>query len=123
VIPFNLAANSDSAPITVAADNPVLIIGNSTTVGDGGVGYITVQHRAGSFLQWSGVSSPTTTNAPGAAVGGFAGNLGQAPPVNMVAIDFNAKVFLTVVDADHFVVHNTNASAVTGKLWILPAPM
>jgi hypothetical protein len=125
VIPYNLAPGASSDPITVAADTPVFIIANNTTPGEGGTGSISVQHRAGYFLEWSGVNSivaPSTATPP-TLTGGYGPGLGGAPVgTKMLAIDYSGTVTLQLADADHFVIHNGSGLTQTGVLWILTPP-
>jgi hypothetical protein len=116
VINYNLAAGASSAPITVTADAPVFIVANNTTLGDRGTGFISVEHVASGFLEWSGVNS-TTGGAP-TTTGGDS----STPGTTMVSFDFSHQVILQVADADHFVIHNASGSTQTGTIWILTAP-
>jgi hypothetical protein len=124
VIPYNLAPGASSDPITVAADTPAFIIANNTTPSYGGTGFISVQHRSGFFLEWSGANSiRLSNNNPPVLTGGYGPGLGGAPVgTNMLAIDYSGTVTLQVADADHFVVHNGSTVTQTGVLWILTPP-
>jgi hypothetical protein len=126
VVPYNLTPGADSAPISVPLDTPVFVIGNSTTVGDKGTGFISLERAIAPtsvpLLEWSGISSPTNNTTPGQVVGGFPAANGATP--DMVSIDTLGKVTLRVTtDDQHFVVHNASAVPQTGFVWILPAPM
>jgi hypothetical protein len=116
VIPFDLAPGASSAPITVKANQPVFVIGTTTTTGDRGTGYMSVLHISGQFLEWTGMNS-TQGGAPTPA-GGFSG----AGGTTMITIDFGAKVSIQVADADRIFVHNGAAGEQTGSVWILEAP-
>jgi hypothetical protein len=119
VIPFNLDIGASSAPITVPVDDPVFILGTTTTPFEQGSGFITLEHKQGLSLVWSGVNS-TTGGAPTLA-GGISGTAGT----DMVVISsFGSygNVTLQVADGDHFVVHNGTPFPVTGIVWILSAP-
>jgi hypothetical protein len=116
VIKFDLGPGATSAPITVASNQPVFVIGTTTTVGDRGTGYMSVLHIPGQFLEWTGVNS-TQGGAPTLA-GGFSG----AGGTTMITIDFSAKVAIQVADADRIFIHNGSAGEQTGSIWILEAP-
>ena len=115
-ISFSLMAGASSAPITVAADTPVFIVANTTTVGYRGTAYMSVEHATGSFLEWTGVNASQGT-APTLA-GGFTSTAGT----NMITIDYSGTVSLQVADADHLVVHNASGGTRVGSVWILTAP-
>jgi hypothetical protein len=123
VIPFSLAAGASSAPIAVAVDTPVFVIANSTTNGDRGTGFISLEHAStsltGPFLAWTGVDAPETMSGAPMTTSGFSGASGTV----MLAFDFEHNVTLQVgPDSDHFVVHNATALAQTGVIWVLTAP-
>lgn len=119
VISYNLAAGADSAPIAVAADKPIFIVANNTTSGDRGTGFISLEHPAGAFLEWSGLNSTSAAAATPTATGGFSSTAGTV----MLTFDFGGNVTLRVADANHFVIHNGATSAQTGSVWILTAPV
>jgi hypothetical protein len=116
VIKYDLAPGASSAPITVATDQPVFVIGTNKTQGDRGTGFMSLEHASGMFLEWTGVNS-TQGGAPTLA-GGFTSTGGTT----MITIDFSGQVSLQVADADHFVIHNGSAGEQTGSVWILEAP-
>ncbi len=115
-ISFNLAAGGSSAPIAVAADTPIFIVANTTTVGDRGTGSMSLEHAQGSFLEWTGVNA--SEGAAPTLAGGFTSTAGTS----MITIDSSGNVKLEVADADHFVVHNASGGSRTGTVWILTAP-
>ncbi len=115
-ISFNLAAGASSAPIAVAADTPIFIVANTTTVGYRGTGYMSLEHAQGSFLEWTGVNA--SEGAAPTLAGGFTSTAGTS----MITIDYSGNVKLEVADADHFVVHNASGGTRTGTVWILTAP-
>jgi hypothetical protein len=117
VIKFDLAPGASSSPITVASDQPVFIVGNTTTVGYRGTGYMSLEHASGSFLEWTGVNASKGTTPT------LAGGFTSAAGTNMITIDFSGQVSLQVADADHFVIHNASGGERTGSIWILEAPV
>ena len=116
VITFDLAPGALSAPITVEPDAPVFVIGNTTTVGYRGTGYMSLEHASGSFLEWTG------TNASEGTTPTLAGGYTSAAGTKMITIDYGGTVSLQVADSDHFVVHNGSAGERTGSIWILESP-
>jgi hypothetical protein len=124
VIPFSLAPGASSAPIAVAADTPVFVVANSTTNGNRGTGFISLEQFTGStppirILDWTGVDSPTTQSGAPMTTSGFS----IIPGTVMLAFDFSHMVTLQVgADGDHFVVQNATAETQTGVVWMLTAP-
>ena len=116
VIHFSLAAGANSAPILVKPDTPVFVVASNTSNGDYGTGSISLLNHPDAFLEWSGVNS--TSGAAPTLTGGFSSTSGT----KMLAFDFAGLVTLQVADANHFVIHNGNAFAQTGTIWILTAP-
>jgi hypothetical protein len=109
-ITYNLAAGASSAPITPPVDTPVFIVGNNTTDGYRGTGFISLEHVSGSFLEWNGQDSPNAT----ALTSGFS----AAPGTVMVKINFDGSVTLQVASADTFVIHNGSGIAQTGVIYM-----
>ena len=121
MIPFNLAAGSDSAPIPVPSDTPIFIIANDTTTGNRGTGFISLeQGRSVSglpFLEWSGIDS-THGGSPI-----LDSNIGFATGVTMLDFSFDAQVMLAIgPGATSFVVHNGDQTVQAGVVWMLTAP-
>jgi hypothetical protein len=118
LISYTLAAGQSSAPITVPADRPVLVVATNTTSGNRGTASMTVEHAQGAFLEWSGMNS-TANGAPTPTLaGGFSGAAGT----NMLNIDFFGNVHLRINNADSFVVVNTGGATETGSIWVLTPP-
>jgi hypothetical protein len=112
---YNLSPGQSSPAIPVAADRPVFVIGNNTTSGDRGTGFISLEHPAGAFLEWTGLNSPNS--------GTTTSGVSSTPGATMLQIDFAGKVTLQVASPDSFVIHNAAAFAETGAVWILTAPV
>jgi hypothetical protein len=103
--------------ITVPANQPVFVIATNTTSGDGGTGFISLEHDTGKGFVWSGVNSPDSSGSPKLAAGS------GSTPANMLTIDYGGLVVLRVADADHLVVRNNNPFfAQDGYVWIMTAP-
>jgi hypothetical protein len=101
----------------VAAETPIFIVANSTTPGDRGTGYMSLEHAQGGFLEWTGV------NASRGAAPTLAGGYTSLNGATMITIDWGGEVSLQVADADHFMVHNGSNSEQIGTVWILTAPV
>ena len=112
--PFSLKSGASSTPVTPPVDHPIMLIGTSTTVGDRGTGFVSLEHASGTFLMWTGLNS-ITTGGPPTITGGFTGTAGT----HIVQIDFMGGVFINVNSADTFVVTNTNSFSVTGSVLMI----
>jgi len=99
---YSLGPGAASGCVTPIAGIPNQLIGVDTTVGSRGVGEVSLQRIAGSFVEWTGLESPS-----GAAItSGF----NSATGTHIVFIDFNHKVQIEVCRPDSFRVRNTNTS-------------
>jgi hypothetical protein len=129
VIPFDLASGASSAPIAVPADQPVLVIANTTTANDQGTGFITLEYSPlnGGVLTWNGLNSIPTPTSTASAADGYSSNAGTQSsvvfmPTAMLSFSKSGQVVLEVTDPGHFVIYNGRGAEETGTLWILPAP-
>src|SRR5437762_3016627 len=91
-ISYNLAPNANSAPITPATNKSVLIMGCCTTIGNTGVGQVSLFHIPSDFIEWVGLESP---NSP-AITGGANSTAGT----HIVYIDFYHQVDIQVASGD-----------------------
>src|SRR5207247_7237905 len=91
-ITYNLAANTSSAPITPATNRSMLVMGCCTTLGDRGVGQVSLLHIPSSFIEWVGLES----TAGAAITQGFSGSAGT----HIVYIGFSHQVDIRVASAD-----------------------
>src|SRR5215469_6271718 len=77
---YSLAPGASSAPITPIGSQPVWVTGVQNTLGYRGVGRVALLHVPSSFLEWTGIESPS-----GAAItSGFSGTAGT----HIVYLDF-----------------------------------
>jgi hypothetical protein len=113
-IAYDLLPGTSSALITPPADTPVFVIANNTTSGDRGTSFISLERLAGTFLEWTGDSSPNTANGGGAVTSGFTGVAGTS----MVKVSFDGLVTLEVAGADSFVIHNASGLEQTGEIFM-----
>jgi hypothetical protein len=96
-----------------AYDRPILLMGTCVTVGDRGVGHVSLLRPsvAPLFLMWTGVESDS--GAPTAATtSGFSDVLGT----HIVYIDFAHTVDIEVFSGSAFRVHNGSAALKEG--WV-----
>ena len=111
VFNYNLAAGASSGAITPASNTPVLVQGVQTAVGYRGVGHVSMLHVPSSFLEWTGLESPSAA----AITSGFSGAAGT----HIVYLDFSHLVDIRVNTADTFVIHNANTIAQTGVVTMI----
>ena len=122
VIPFDLPADAQSAPISVTANTPVFIIATSTTSNDYGVGSITAVESPLGYMFWSGENSPGANPTPTTTGGYGPGFSGYAAGTHMLAFDYSGLVTLNLYTGGEFVISNNSSEPATGSIWILPAP-
>jgi hypothetical protein len=108
---YNLAPGANSATVTPAASQPVLVTGVQNTVGYRGVGEVTLLRVPASFLEWVGIESP----AGAAITSGFSAAAGT----HIVYLDFSHRVDIQVASADTFLIHNGNSIPMTGTLTLI----
>ena len=108
---YSLAAGASSAPFTPIADKPIMITGIQDALGYRGVGFVSMLHVNGSFLEWTGIESP----ASAALTSGFSGTAGT----HIVYLDYSHLVDLKVNSPDTFVVHNANTITMTGSVTLV----
>lgn len=108
---YNLAAGASSGAFTPVTNKPLLVMGIQDTVGFRGVGFVTMLHISGSFLEWTGLES----TAGSAITQGFSGTAGT----HIVYLDFSHQVDIEVASADSFLVHNTSTGSRTGNVTII----
>lgn len=113
IVGYNLAPSADSAAITPTAARPVLVMGVNTTIGNRGVGFVTLLRSgvAPLFLEWTGLDS----TAGSAITQGFSAVAGT----KIVFLDFSHTVSVQVNTADTFRIHNGSAAAQTGNVSLI----
>jgi len=110
LISYNLAPAGNLVVTVPVVDQPVLVMGCTTTVGTRGVGHVSLLRvsAAPTFLEWVGLESTA-----GAAIAqGFSATLGT----HIVFLDFAHQVDLEVNTATSFRVHNGAAAARAGTV-------
>jgi hypothetical protein len=110
-VSYSLEAGADSAPITPAANAPVLVMGCQTALGFRGVSQVTLLRIPGNFLEWVGLES----TAGAAITQGFS----ATPGTHILWLDFAHQVDLRVSSADTFVVHNGSSGVRTGVVKLI----
>jgi len=113
-ISYNLAANTNSAPITPATNRSVLVMGCCTTGFVTGVGQVSLLHIPSVGMDWVGLES---NGGAGAAITGGTGS--AAPGTHIVYIDFNHKVDIGVASADTIQIHNGDAATRAGNVTLV----
>ena len=108
---YNLAAGANSSPITPVPNQAVLMIGSQTAVGYRGVAMATILRVPSSFIEWTGVESPSAA----AVTSGFA----AAPGAHVLYLDFSHLVDVQVASADTIYIHNGNSVTQTGTLELI----
>jgi hypothetical protein len=110
-VTYNLAAGANSAAVTPASSTPVLVMGVQNNLGYRGVGEVTLLRVPSSFLEWTGIESPS-----GAAItSGFSGSAGT----HIVYLDYGPFVDIRVNTTDSFVIHNANTIAMSGHVTLV----
>ncbi len=119
LINFSLANNTASMVYYIPPDHPALLIGNTTTSGDRGTGFVSLERASGSFIEWTGLNS-VSGGGPPTITGGYS-NLGGG--VRIVQIDYYTSPFGVYVEAapapnyDGFIIKNEGTVlTVTGQV-------
>lgn len=102
---YSLAPGTSSAPFIPVDSQPVLVTGVQTTLNFRGVGRVALLRIPSSFLEWTGLESPS----PAAITSGFSGTAGT----HIVFLDFSHFVDVQVASPDSFVVTNSASSPFT----------
>ena len=110
VVSYNLVSGADSAPINLPANQPVLVMG-ITTSGDRGVGLVTLLRVPGQFIVWNGLESP--------AIGGITASSDNTGGRHIGYIDYDHKVDIQVHSADTIRIHNGDSQAQTGTVTLI----
>jgi hypothetical protein len=110
-ISYNLSAGASSAAVTPAESVPVLVMGVQNNLGYRGVGQVSMLRVPSSFLEWTGIESPSAA----AITSGFSGTAGT----HIVYLDFSHLVDIEVASTDTFVIHNANTIAMAGVVTLI----
>lgn len=110
---YNLAAGANSAPFIPVFGRAVLVMGVNTTIGDRGVGQVTLLRSgiAPTFIEWTGLESP----AAAAITSGFSGVAGT----HIVYINFGHTVDVEVNTPDSIRVHNGSGVLQSGNVTLI----
>ena len=111
VVPFELAAGANSAPIALPPNQPVFVMGVKTGGSQEGVGQVTLLRVPGEFLEWTGLESP----APAAITSGFGVGVGT----HIVYLDFDHEVDIEVNSPDTIRIHNGRLEQRTGNVTLI----
>lgn len=112
-VTYALAAGGVSAPIVPTPGRAVQVMGVNTTIGNRGVGQVTLLRSgvAPLFLEWVGLES----TAAAAITQGFSAVLGT----HIVFLDFAHTVDIEVNTGDSMRIHNTSAAAQAGNVTLI----
>jgi len=109
----NLLVGANSVAFTPVFGRPVSVMGVNTTVGDRGVGQVTLLRSgiAPTFIEWTGIESP----AAAAITSGFSGVAGT----HIVFINFAHTVDIEVNTPDSIRVHNGSGILQSGNVTLI----
>jgi hypothetical protein len=110
-VKYSLAAGANSAAVTPAESTPVLVMGVQNSLGYRGVGQVAMLRVPSSFLEWTGIESPSAA----ALTSGFSGTAGT----HIVYLDFSHLVQIEVAGTDTFLIHNGNSIEMTGVVTLI----
>jgi hypothetical protein len=110
VVPYNLAAGANSAPVVIPASVPVHVMGVTNTFNFRGVGFAVVLRVPNQFLEWTGLDS----TAASAITQGFS----ATPGTKIVALDFDHDVAVQVNNANTIRIHNGASAPRAGNVTI-----
>lgn len=105
---YDLQAGQATAPISLVANQAVMVIGTQLTLGYRGVASATLLRVPSSFIEWVGLES---TNGS-AITQGFSGSSG----VHILYLDYSHQVDLQVANPDQVMVVNGATAERTGNL-------
>jgi hypothetical protein len=111
---YNLAAGANSAPVTIPANRPVAVMGVQTNIGFRGVASATLLRIPNSFIEWTGLESPSTPTGGSAVTAGYNNVTGT----HIVYIDYDHVVDIQVNDANSIRIHNGDIASRSGVVVI-----
>ena len=110
-ISYSLASLSNSAPITLATNRSVLVMGCCTTLGLEGVGQVSLLHIPSAGFEWTGLES-----YPYAAI---ASGKSNTAGTHIVYIDSGHQVDIQVSSVDTIRVHNGSIGTRAGNVTLV----
>ena len=113
LVTYALGAGGISVPIVPTPGRPVLVMGVNTTIGNRGVGQVTLLRSgiAPLFLEWVGLES----TAGAVITQGFS----AVPGTHIVFLDFAHTVGIEVNTGDTMRIHNTGGAAQAGNVTLI----
>ena len=116
--PYSIAAGGAfnvGVPIG-AYDRPMILMGTCTTVGERGVGQVTMLRplAAPTFLEWTGLESPSIAGTA-TITSGYSDILGT----HIVYLDYGNHVDIEVFSGSVFRVHNESSGTRTGNITMI----
>jgi len=110
-ISYNLAVGANSTAITPATNRSVLIMGCCTTLGDEGVGQVSLLHIPSTGMTWVGLDS----RDPAAITSAF----GNAAGTHIVYLDFLHQMDIQMASVDTIQVHNGGTGPRAGNVTLV----
>jgi hypothetical protein len=114
VIPFNLAPGATTGQISLPGNQPVFVMGVTTTNGERSVGQATLLRVPGGLIMWTGLeslayfaSSPNTSG------------YGSATGAHIVFLDYSHVVYFEVSGPDAIRIHNEGGFARAGVVTLM----
>ena len=86
-------------------------MGVQNSLGYRGIGVVAMLHVPSSFLEWTGIESPSAA----ALTSGFSGTAGT----HIVYLDFSHTVQIEVAGTDTFLIHNGSSIEMTGVVTLI----
>ncbi len=100
-ISYSLASLSNSAPITLATNRSVLVMGCCTTASVEGVGQVSLLHVPSTKIVWFGLDNNPSVTAT------ITSGSSATPGTHIVYIDATRHVDIQVASADTILLHNS----------------
>jgi hypothetical protein len=116
--PYSIATGGtvNYAVPTAAYDRPMLLMGTCTTVGERGVGQVTMLRPsvAPTFLEWTGLESPSI-----AGTSTITSGYGDVLGTHIVYLDYGNHVDIEIYSGSAFRIHNESSGTRTGNITMI----
>jgi hypothetical protein len=110
-VSYNLAPGANSAAITPAPNQAVLVMGTCLTLNFRGVGQVTMLRIPNGFLEWVGLE----TTAGAGITQGYSGVTGT----HILYLDYSHQVDIEVATTNSFRIHNGAAAQRSGNVTLI----
>jgi hypothetical protein len=108
---YNLGSGGSTTPFTPPNNQSVFLMGVCNTSGVRGTGHVALLRIAGSFIEWTGLNSPSAASI----TEGFSGSTGT----DIVQLDFNGGAKVRVAGPDQLEIHNYSTGTRDGNVTLL----